>query len=238
VNYTLLLSALFILNSLTFFAQNTSLEGNYLGNLPCPNCQIIKTHIQIGQNNSYKITCDYQNIDAGYVLDQSGSLIFNPNQTIITLKLGKQRMYFLIGKNKLTQLNDALQPFEDAGENNYTLTKENYQLVNTKWEFVAIGNYKLDNYDHTNYLIFDNIKDVYHAELSCDIYESYFSIEADNAIYMREANKMLQECDELVNKNFSLRETLKNTKSFSIINDELTLYDADKKILAQLRNKD
>jgi hypothetical protein len=89
-----------------------------------------------------------------------------------------------------------------------------------------------------NYLIFDNIKDVYHAELSCDIYESYFSIEADNAIYMREANKMLQECDELVNKNFSLRETLKNTKSFSIINDELTLYDADKKILAQLRNKD
>lgn len=76
--------------------------GVYEGTTPCADCPGIKTSIQLNYNNTFSYKAEY--LERNTVLEDSGSIMWHDNGSIVHLKANSVNVKYIVGENILIQL--------------------------------------------------------------------------------------------------------------------------------------
>ena len=96
-------------------------EGRYLGNIPCEDCQAIKYEIQLNKNYSYTLKLLYIN-ESEDLVTREGFYTLTENYLILLDEKGGERKY-------LQKFNDDIMLLDINGPEEATETSVGYQLV-------------------------------------------------------------------------------------------------------------
>ncbi|MEO5775321.1 MAG: copper resistance protein NlpE N-terminal domain-containing protein [Flavobacterium sp.] len=98
--------------------------GIYKGILPCPDCQGIETEIAINENTTFSIKTKYLK-KGNKVFVQKGHFTWNKKGDVIILTdINYGHNKYLVGKNKLTQLDSSGKIYADNLDDEYILSKQ------------------------------------------------------------------------------------------------------------------
>ena len=124
--------------------SNNALDwaGTYSGTIPCKDCLGIQIQVTLNADNTYRASGKYLNED-GSESDYSfsGKVQWKNNGGAILLeglntdKIGKN---FLVGEDKLVQLDSNGKAIETDPTANYTLAKVNMDLVEKYWKLTEL----------------------------------------------------------------------------------------------------
>lgn len=96
--------------------------GTYLGNLPCADCEGIRTEITLGEN-TYTMKLEYLGQKKDNVSESSGEYEWDNTGSIITLKGEPTPNRYKVGENTLIKLDADGKVVEGALADNYILRK-------------------------------------------------------------------------------------------------------------------
>ena len=124
--------------------SNNALDwhGTYSGTIPCEDCLGIQIQVTLNADNTYRASGKYLNED-GSESDYSfsGKVQWKNNGSAVLLeglntnKIGKN---FLVGEDKLVQLDSNGKAIEADPTANYTLAKVNMDLVEKYWKLTEL----------------------------------------------------------------------------------------------------
>ena len=112
-------------NSTLSISPKNSIDyvGVYKGILPCADCQGLETEIAINENTTFSIKTKYQG-KGDKVFLKKGHFTWNKKGDIIILTDKNGPNQYLVGKNKLTQLDSSGKIFADNLADEYVLSKQ------------------------------------------------------------------------------------------------------------------
>lgn len=126
-------------------ANSLDWEGEYVGVVPCADCEGIATAIRLSQDETYSLTMEYLGKD-GNPVKKEGAFAWNDTGNIITLSnVDGGASKYLVGENKLFQLD--LDGNRITGElaDNYVLEKQRADthlqdnpLAGKKWLLIEL----------------------------------------------------------------------------------------------------
>lgn len=103
-------------------AQNAlDWSGNYVGTLPCADCEGIKTTIELRSDNTYLLKEEYLGKDA--VFEAEGQFTWNNNGNTITLSDKDSKRNFQVQEGALLHLDQEGKIIEGAMADIYMLRK-------------------------------------------------------------------------------------------------------------------
>ena len=105
-------------------ANSLDWKGTYKGILPCAVCQGLVTELTLNGDNTYNLKTTYLGRDS-IGTKEIGNFYWSKEGGIITLANGKNRPgKYLVGENKITQLDMNGSKITGALADNYVLTKQ------------------------------------------------------------------------------------------------------------------
>ena len=108
-------------------AVNAKISGEYIGTykgiLPCADCHGLETEIAINENATFSKKTKYQG-KGDKIFVQKGHFTWNKKGDIIILTDKNGPNQYLVGKNKLTQLDSSGKIFADNLADEYVLSKQ------------------------------------------------------------------------------------------------------------------
>jgi uncharacterized lipoprotein NlpE involved in copper resistance len=103
-----------------------SVNGSYIGMLPCEDCEAIKTMVVLNADNSYLIKKAYQGKTDRTVHETNGTYTYDAISHKITLDGINGVSYYLFRESHIIQLDKNGQEIKSEKENAYWLKKSNY----------------------------------------------------------------------------------------------------------------
>lgn len=100
-----------------------SFYGIYQGILPCSNCTGIQTIIHLKEDSTYTKRFIYLGRGTDEVQVEDGTFSWNQEGTILTLSSPSTSVQYIAGTDKLTQLNEAGQPYQGSDAGQYILNR-------------------------------------------------------------------------------------------------------------------
>ncbi len=206
-------------------------NGTYRGTLPCADCQGIKTTVYLSKDNTFRTITQYigsetEDVDTGkFTWDKTGS--------IITLN-GKEKAKYFVGENTLTKLNLDGKKVEGSLAKFYMLTKDNYAVLNKKWDLVELNGKKFDASQTTKkeaFIMFNDAENRYVASAGCNTISGSFMVNSYNHLELGEGMSTMMACPNLEWEQ-QLMEVLKTADTFSISGDELHLFKGRMRAMA------
>jgi len=88
-------------------------DGTYKGTIPCADCEGIEVNITLNTDETYKISYLYKG-KSDSLFSASGKFTWDDKGSIITLDCTNFAPYYLVGENKLTQLDMNKEIIESA----------------------------------------------------------------------------------------------------------------------------
>ena len=98
-------------------------NGIYKGLIPCADCEGIDVQITLNTDETYQISYLYLGKSSSPFLS-SGKFVWDENGSIITLESDSLGHYYLVGENKLTQLDNDKKIIEGQHASMYVLIKQ------------------------------------------------------------------------------------------------------------------
>ncbi|MGC1632333.1 MAG: copper resistance protein NlpE, partial [Gelidibacter sp.] len=119
--------------------SRTSLDwaGTYEGEVPCADCDGIKTVITINQDSTFTIKETYLGKEAK-PYETKGTFKWDDKGQKLIFSDPNRQSYF-VGENTLTQLDSDGNKITGAMESLYILNKVNDQLVGEKWHLATFN---------------------------------------------------------------------------------------------------
>lgn len=104
---------------------STELAGMYKGVLPCADCEGIETILVLNADNTYLLKTTYLGKPDAVATEKTGTMRWNPAKNFIVLGgLENAPTMYLVGENKLTQLDMEGNPITGNLADKYVLTKQ------------------------------------------------------------------------------------------------------------------
>ncbi len=97
--------------------------GIYQGILPCSNCTGIQTIVHLMEDSTYTKRFIYLGRGTDEVQVEEGTITWNPEGTIVTLTSPDASIQYVVGVNKITQLNANGQPYQGSDAGQYILNR-------------------------------------------------------------------------------------------------------------------
>ncbi len=95
--------------------------GTYEGVVPCADCPGIKTTVVLNNNDTFRITQDYE--DRDQKVDDNGRIMWHDGGKVAHLKGTEVNLKFKIGKNDIKQLDEDEQEITSELAPHYVLNK-------------------------------------------------------------------------------------------------------------------
>ena len=144
---------------------------------------------------------------------------------------------FFVGENTLTKLDQQGNRITGALANNYVLTKENYALLNKKWQPVEImGNPLVQNNSKETSLTFDSESGRYQAITDCNSISGNFEVLPLNRLKLSHGMSTMMACPKMEIEQ-KMGEVLNQADTFIINGDELILTKGRMAPLAKFKLK-
>lgn len=206
-------------------------EGTYEGELPCADCEGIKTIVTLNQDNTYVSKEVYLGKDTA-PMEKKGTFKWDETGQKISFSDIDKHPYF-VGENTLTQLDENGDRISGDLEALYILKKVNDQLVGKKWHLVSFKGEEIqlkeakaehpyiefnDDFTLTGYTACNNLQGVY-------------TVEDAQKIKFSQMVNTLKTCGEMETENEFLK-TINATAAFGFQEHALIMYDKEHQPLA------
>ena len=135
--------------------------GFYTGTVPCADCEGISTQITLKNDNTYSMQTEYVG-KGGSAENYAGTFQWNNAGNIVILSGLKEKSMpdsYLVGENKLIQLDMEGNVITGSLASNYVLNKVDRNLVDKKWVLVGIEGVALSTPPAVEAFITFNSKD-------------------------------------------------------------------------------
>jgi heat shock protein HslJ/uncharacterized lipoprotein NlpE involved in copper resistance len=114
--------------------------GTYMGTVPCADCQGILTRITLKEDNTYNLQIEYvgkgspaENFEGTFQWDDAGNTV-----TLGGLKERSMPSAYMIGENKLIQLDMEGKEITGGLASKYVLAKIDESFVDKKWKLFEL----------------------------------------------------------------------------------------------------
>lgn len=208
-------------------------DGTYQGVLPCADCEGIQTQIVIQKDLSYVLETRYKGKDEKIFLAK-GTFQWDVNGSKITLdNPGKQ--CYLVGENRLFQLDKDGQRITGNLADNYILEKEKIELNGKYWKLVELNNLPVKPENREPFVTFYNDENRVNGNNSCNTFNGKYEIDNGNKIKFSQFMMTRMACiDNNIEDKFM--KTLEVTESYILSADALVFRDSEGKILARFQS--
>jgi uncharacterized lipoprotein NlpE involved in copper resistance len=106
-------------------ANSLDWQGTYSGVVPCADCEGIELSIILTKDNTYSITTKYLGKQNAAPSETRGMFSWNPDGSTITLRgIENWPSQYLVGENKLIQLDSTGNKISGALADKYILNKK------------------------------------------------------------------------------------------------------------------
>lgn len=104
---------------------SSELAGMYKGVLPCADCEGIETVLVLNADNTFLLKTTYLGKPETAATEKTGTMRWNPEKSFIVLGgLENVPTMYVVGENKLTQLDMEGNPITGNLADKYILTKQ------------------------------------------------------------------------------------------------------------------
>ena len=199
--------------------------GSYSGTLPCDNCEGIATTISLNDDLTFKEKRRSLGTSDS-MREIAGKFAWNPSGNTITLTAsdGTNRQY-VVGENKLTQLDANGHKFEGDEAHRYILSKQNFELLEKYWRLVKLNGKPIER-DSTiqreAHIIFKEADNRIIGNGECNSISASFMTEGTNSIKVGRMISTKMACPRMAVESELLR-GFENIDSFNVVGDTLTL---------------
>ena len=216
--------------------SRTSLDwaGTYEGELPCADCEGIKTFITIKNDNTYVLKEVYLGKDATS-FNSEGTFTWNDNGQHIILSDTARHPYF-VGENTLTALDEDGKKITGDLEALYVLHKVVDKLEGKKWHLAFYKDqevvYKEAMSEHAYVQFLEDM--TLNGYTGCNSFQGAYQLGDAQKIKFSNIISTLKACPEM-DTEAKLLATLNNTEAFGFEEYDLYLYDKDHNKLATFK---
>ncbi len=210
-------------------------DGVYRGTLPCADCEGIKTTVYLNKDNTYRSITQYIGSDTETV--DTGKFTWDKAGSTITFR-GKEKAKYFVGENTLTKLNLDGTKVEGSLAKFYMLTKDNFKILNKRWNLVELNGQKFDASKTTKkeaFIMFNDAENRYVASAGCNTISGSFMVNSYNHLELGDGMSTMMACPNLEWEQ-QLMEVLKTADTFSISGDELHLFKGRMRAMAVFKS--
>ena len=214
----------------------TSLDwaGTYEGELPCADCEGIKTVVTINQDNTYVAKEVFLGKDTKPE-ETSGTFEWDKDGQRIILSDPNRHSYF-VGENTLTYLDDKGNKITGDLEALYVLNKVQDQLVGEKWHLVSFRGDEVQFTEAKAERAYIQFNDDYTITgyTGCNTMQGAYAVDDAQNIKFSKLVNTLQACPEMETENEFLK-AINTTAAFGFEDHALVMYDKDHQKLATFK---
>ena len=209
-------------------------SGTYEGELPCADCEGIKTVITINNDNTYVTKEIYLGKDATPI-ETKGTFKWNDKGQIITFSEADKHPYF-VGANTLTQLDEDGNKIIGDLSGLYILNKVNDQLVGAKWHLVSFKGEEIQLKEAKSERAYIEFKDdmTIIGYTGCNNLQGAFEVDDAQKLKFSNLVNTLRACPEMETEAEFLK-TINAAAAYGFENRALILYDKDHLKLATFK---
>ncbi len=214
----------------------TSLDwgGTYEGQLPCADCEGIKTIVTINQDNTYVMKETYLGKNAT-PNESKGTFKWDDQGQRIIFSDSKRNPYF-VGENTLTHLDKDGNKISGDMKAQYVLKKVNDKLVGEKWHLVSFKGEEIQlkeaKSEHAYIEFNENFTILGYT--GCNNLQGAYKLEDAQKIKFSQLINTLKACPEIETENEFLK-TINSTASYAFEDHALVMYDKEHQKLATFK---
>ncbi|MBK7107154.1 MAG: copper resistance protein NlpE N-terminal domain-containing protein [Ignavibacteriae bacterium] len=202
-------------------------EGTYTGILPCADCEGIETQIVLKQNMTYLKRTKYLGKSEEYFKNE-GNFIWNDSGNIITLQNIKDgASKFLVGENKIIQLDMDGNRISGILADKYIITKLNNEIVEKYWKLIELNGkriqWKENQQKELHFILKMDNKIIGFG--GCNSFSGNYELKDGNRISFTNIASTLMACENMETESQFFK-VLNTSDNFNFRNDTLTLNKA------------
>ncbi|HAH60163.1 MAG: copper resistance protein NlpE N-terminal domain-containing protein [Lentimicrobium sp.] len=213
----------------------TSLDwpGTYKGTLPCADCEGIITTLVLNADLTYELHTTYSGKSEQTYTDK-GKFTWNDLGNIITLEgIENRSAKFLVGENKVLQLDIQGQPVTGVLADNYMLKKQvsgltDASLTGKRWKLIEINGAPVDEdtgQEKPAFIEFSEEDNKVNGFAGCNHFFGNYELKEGNRITFSKIASTMMACPDL-NMEKELFKVFETADNYTIYEDELNLNKA------------
>lgn len=209
-------------------------DGTYEGELPCADCEGIKTIITINNDNTYVVKEIYMGKDT-IPKETNGTFKWDKDGQRILFSDGSRHSYF-VGENTLTLLDSEGNKITGDLEALYILNKVKDQLVGEKWHLVSFKgeDIQLQEAKSEHAYIQFNEDATLNGYTGCNDLQGTYEVDDAQKIEFSKLVNTLKVCPEMEVENQFLK-VVNTTAAYGFEDYALVFYDKDHQKLATFK---
>lgn len=213
-------------------------EGVYRGVLPCADCEGITTMISLSKNQTYRLTMTHTG-NEGRNTTYSGKFSWNDQGNIITLEnAGTMPANYLVGENRLIQLDRSGNQITGALAGKYILSKSAREITERYWKLTELYGKPVpadSNFATEPFIIFKEREGSYSGFGGCNRITGLYQLPEAGRIRITTGSATLMACRNLEWEKSFLK-ALATADNFTILGDQLVLNKAKMSVLARFKS--
>jgi len=209
-------------------------DGTYEGELPCADCEGIKTMVTINKDNTYVTKETYVGKDQ-IPHKTEGTFKWDEKGQKIIFSDVNRHPYF-VGENTLTHLDENGNKISGDLEALYVLSKVMDQLEGKKWHLVSFQGEEIQLKEAKGGHPFLQFNDDFtiNGYTGCNNLQGAYEVEAVQKIKFSDLINTLKSCPEMETENEFLK-TINSAASYAFVEHALVMYDKDHQKLATFK---
>lgn len=210
--------------------------GTYRGLLPCADCPGIRTVLTLDSEGTYVLQTRY--LDRGdEIFIEEGTFAWDASGSRITLSEESGGRMYLVGENRLIQLDGDGQRITGDLADLFVLTKMDQQIRDIYWELVEINGQSLEDVKlmREPYLRIRSEDQRVEANGGCNGMNGNYELDEEHNRLRFSALMSTKMACENMDIEQQLAEVLHRTDSYAVANDTLQLFRARMAPLARFR---
>ncbi|NDV46795.1 META domain-containing protein [Paludibacter sp. 221] len=208
--------------------SNNSLDWNgiYTGVVPCADCEGIQTTIVLNLNNSYELRTKYLGKNTEEYV-KTGTFEWNKEGNEITLSgidKNEAPSKYMVGENKLVQLDTKGKRMESATEPNYTLAKAS-DIIEKYWKLIEVNGKEVktsENQAKEAHFILKLENNRVNGNGGCNSFFGTYVIKNGNRISFSQMGSTMMACLNMETESQFMR-ALEMTDNYTVNGDTLSL---------------
>lgn len=208
--------------------------GTYEGELPCADCEGIKTVVTINNDNTYVTKEIYLGKEVK-PFETAGTFEWDEKEQKIILSDADRHSYF-VGENTLTYLDEEGNKITGDLEALYILNKVKDQLTGEKWHLVSFKGEEIQLEEAKSEHAYIQFNDDFtvNGYTGCNDMQGAYEVEDAQKIKFSKLLNTLKACPEMETENEYLK-TINATTFYGFENHALVLYDENHNKLATFK---
>ena len=225
-------------------ANSLDWPGTYKGTLPCVDCQGILTELTLNNDNRYVLSTKYLGKDSVAKVENGNFSWTKEGNTIILADVKNKPGHYLIGENRVTQLDMEGNKITGSLADNYILTKQpgtmnsenkpNAELVETYWKLTELMSKPIDPPAGVReiHIVLKKQDNRIQGFTGCNNIMGSYELKEGNSIRFQNLAGTKMTCTDMTIEN-QLKEILVRADNYSILGDKLSLNKAKMAPLAR-----